>query len=662
MHLYRFSIPILFLIASFGTVANGQQVVKDQQVDDAEFGNIPDSLFEMKPSDEDASHQIANKELDISFQETDDSIVAVLQYHVRLKIFDDEDPEASMVTIPYYFENDMEQIVSIEGYTHLPSGKQIPLQEQAIRTININSRYNVKEFAMPEVEEGAVLEYRYEIQRRYIEELPEFFLSHEVPTSNAKVEITYPKYLRYQAHVENYDGHLINDIVYTDTSSVPKIFTVPQPPPVVTERWIARDISAVTEEAFISSLDDYRAKIQFMLSEFGNPRQQLENSWQVVVARMREKTNPWQQINQNKLAEAKGDSIASSLDGESQEVVQDSIFHYLNQQVNFSGSHSPFSTEGDRYIFDGQSADQAAINQTLIAMLRGAGIEADPVLTATREAGKINMDFPSFYQFNGQVVRSNISGQYYFMDASFPFSYPDLIPSDIYGSRGIVFKQNSYEWISIEPAESKFELEVNIDAQLHPDGTIEGEVDATNRGYPAQLIRRQKADGSSNTEVLQQTLFDGYPQITIEDVSLDNVENIGEPVEVSGRFEIPSYATSFTDGLKYPPMIVGYRSENPFDEDSRQFPITLDSPEKLDVSYSIALPSGYSVEQGLRNESLNFVGAQFREEYDMQQNKLNYGYEIDISQKEFSADYFPQLYNLYKHWTDLSNTAWLIQE
>lgn len=647
----------LLLPLFLGAVANAQQVP------DAEFGSVPDSLFEMQsPGDDEFSHQIVNKELDISFRETEGSIVAVLQYHVRRKVFDEKDPEASIITIPYYFENNMEQIVSIEGYTYLPSGEQILLQEQDIRTININPRYNVKEFEMPAVEEGAVVEYRYEIQRRYIEELPDFFLSHQVPTSNAKVTITYPKYLRYQTHIENYNGHLQNDMIYTDTSSVPKIFTVPQPPPVVTERWIARDVPAVTEEAFISSLDDYRGKVQFMLSEFGNPRQQLENSWEVVVARMREKTNPWERIDQYKIAEAKGDSIARSLNEDTKAVIQDSIFHYLNRQVNFSGSYTPYSNERDEAVFRGQSADQAAINQTLIAMLHGAGIEADPVVTSTHEAGKINIDFPSFYQFNGQLVRSKIGGQYYFMDASFPHSYPGLVPSDTYGSRGIVFKRNTYEWINIEPAESKFELQVSIDAQLHPDGTLEGKVDATHRGYPAQLVRRQKADGNGNAEILQKTLFDGYPQIVLNDVSFGNIDNIGEPIEISGRFKIPNYATSFTDGLKFRPMIVGYRSENPFNDTNRKFPITLDAPEKLDVSYSIALPSGYTVEEGRQNGSLNFVGAQFREQYDMKRGRLQYGYEIDISQKEFSADYFPQLYELYKHWTELSNTAWLIED
>lgn len=634
-----------------------------QQATDAQFGSIPDSLFQMQsPSNNgDEPYIITNKELDISFRETGESIVAILDHHVRLKVFDESAPEASVITIPYYFGNDMEQISSIRAYTYLPSGERIPLKEQDVRTININSRYNVKEFTMPAVEDGAILEYSYQIERRYIEELPDFFLSHRVPTSNTKLTITYPKYLRYNAHTENYDGSLHHDFVYTDTSSVPKIFTIPQPQPVVTERWIARDIPGITEESFISSLDDYRAKIKFMLSEFGNPRQKLENSWEVVVARMREKANPWKQIRENKFAETKGDSIAQSLNTNDKEVIQDSIYQYINRRINFSESNSPYSTEPDKAVLAGQSVDQAAINQTLVAMLRGAGIEANPVMISTQESGKINMDFPSFYQFNGQLVQSNINGHNYLMDASFSHSQPGLIPADMYGSRGLVLKQDAYEWIDIHPDKSNFEIQVRIDAGLHADGTLSGTVHAAQIGYPARLVRQQRADGTPDPEILRQTLFDGYPQMTTDSVRIESLNNYGQPVEIFARFEIENYATSFTDGLKFRPMMVGYQSENPFDDTNRKFPITLDAPEKLDISYSIDLPSGYFVEERKQNQDLTLPGAAFRETYDMQQGRLDYEYHIDISRKEFPTEYFPQLYDLYNRWVNLSNSAWLIE-
>lgn len=635
-----------------------------QNADDTEFGVIPDSLYKMQPPSEypDVSHVITNKTLDVSFEESGESIVAVLEHHVRMKVFDATAREASIVAIPYYFDEGMEQISAIKGYTYLPSGEKRAISEQDIRTININSRYNVKEFSMPGVRDGAILEYSYVIHRRYIEELPDFFLSDRVPTLQAELTITYPKYLRYQSLAENFRGRIKHDFVYTDTSSVPKIFTIPQPPPVVTERWIAHDIPPVEEEAFISSVDDYRAKLKFLLSEFGIPRQELENSWKVVVARIREKTNPWVRIQQNKFARSKGDSIARALGEVPARTVQDSIYRYVNERVNFSGAHSPYSVQASRSVLAGQPADQAAINQTLITMLRGAGIEASPVLISTRQSGKVNMDFPSFYQFNGQLVRSKISGEEYLMDASFAHSNPDLIPVDSYNGEGLVIDPNSHEWISIQPAKSKFDIDVQVDAALQTDGTLSGRIKAVQKGYPAQLVRQQYADGKGDAEILKRVLFDGYPQIKLDSVHTANVWDYNSAIELAARFEIKNYATSFTDGLKFRPMIVGYQRENPFKDTNRKYPITLDAPEQLDVSYSISLPEGYSAPAGRHNQSLGLPGAMLREIYDAQPNKLNYKYHINIDKKEFRADLFPQLYNLYERWVELSNSAWLIRK
>lgn len=656
--LYRFTL-VFIVFALFPFVG-----IHAQSNSQAQFGVIPDSVYQIQPPESapDTPYMVTNNEMNVSFDENGNSIVAIIKYLVRLKVFDKSAREASIVSIPYYFDNDMEQISNIRAQTYEPSGKRIPLNQQNIKTININERYNVKEFTMPQVEDGSVLEYSYVIRRRYIEQLPDFYLSHQVPTSEAKVTITYPGYLRYKAFVENFDGPVNRDFAYRDTSSVPKIFVYPQPKPIITERWTAHNIPAVKKVPYISSLNDYRGKIRFLLDEFGIPRQPLENSWEVVVRRMREKTNPLDFIQQNRMAEALGDSISGAHPSASKEALQDSIYRYVNQQVKYSGAYSPYSTESDSMALSGKPADQASINQTLIAMLQGAGIEAHPILISSRKSGQIDKDFPSFYQFNAQMVYSKIGGQTYFMDASFPHSQPGLIPVDMYSGPGLLLKSDSFEWVDIQPKKSAFNIKVDVDAKLTADGTLKGKVTARQDGYPAQQIRKQRTDGMQNLDILKRTIFDGYAEMTANNVRLSNIDDYNKPVEITAQFEIENYATSFTDGLKFRPMIVGYRRENPFENSSRDLPVTLDAPEKLDVSYSIALPDGYSSKSGRQNHQINIPGGIFEEHYDMANNKMNYEFHINISRKDFSTDEFPQLYRLYQRWVDLSNTAWLLKK
>lgn len=648
---------LLICCLSFG-LADAQDGVVD-----AQFGTIPDSLFQMDaPSHSPAyPYVVTNKEVDVSFKQSKGNIVAVLRHHMRLKLFDASAREASVVTIPYYFKDDMEQISDIKATTYLPSGQSHKLDEGEIRTININNRYNVKEFTMPNVQNGAVLEYSYVVHRRYIEELPDFYLSQKVPTAHAKVEITYPQYLRYEGVIENFGGEVNHQYTYTDTSSVPKIFTFPRPDPIVTEQWSASNIPAVEQEAFISSLDDYRGKIKFILSAFGLPRQQLDISWEVVVAKLRRNSNPLEAIKQYDYARALGDSLARSHPNINRSALQDRIYRYVNDRMNFSEAYAPYSTESDSAVLAGQPMGQAAINQTLLAMLRGAGINAHPVLTSTRSSGSISRDFPSFYQFNALAVRSKIDGQKYMMDASFPHSQPNLIPTEMSSGRGLLMKDDSFSWVPMQAEKSTFDIQVEVDARLRADGTLTGKIVSQQSGYPAQLIRQKKADGVSDVNILKQTIFDGYAQITTDSVGIRNVESYANPVEIEASFTIENYAVSFRNGLEFNPMVVGYLRQNPFEDKERDLPVTLKAPEHLDVSYAIRLPSGFSVGEKLLDKNIGFSGASFKERYNSTSNTLKYDFRIDISRKKFAPNRYPQLLDLYNRWVQLSNSTWLIR-
>lgn len=102
--------------------------------------------------------------------------------------------------------------------------------------------------------------------------------------------------------------------------------------------------------------------------------------------------------------------------------------------------------------------------------------------------------------------------------------------------------------------------------------------------------------------------------------------------------------------------------ENPFEDTNRDLPVTLDAPENLELSYSIKLPSGHSVLEGKQNRSLSLPGAKLEEVYNFREDQMNYEYHINIDQKTFSTEVFPQLYELYERWVELSNSAFQIQK
>ena len=58
------------------------------------------------------------------------------------------------------------------------------------------------------------------------------------------------------------------------------------------------------------------------------------------------------------------------------------------------------------------------INLLLIAMLRRAGLQADPVVLSTREFGFNLASYPVLQKLNYVIARAKVNGKVYFLDAA----------------------------------------------------------------------------------------------------------------------------------------------------------------------------------------------------------------------------------------------------
>src|SRR5699024_7342837 len=90
-------------------------------------------------------------------------------------------------------------------------------------------------------------------------------------------------------------------------------------------------------------------------------------------------------------------------------------------------------------------------------------------------------------------------------------------------------------------------------------------------------IRQKRADGQTDETLIRKTLFDGYGRLQLDNVQIRHIERYDQAVEVKADFAIENYAQSFSDGLQFPPMMMGYLRENPFDK-NRQLPVMLGLP------------------------------------------------------------------------------------
>lgn len=625
-----------------------------------DFGTVSDTDLSLEP-DHDFPYEYLMKNTSIHFREEDGSIEAVINHLVRIKIYTD-DPldiaEASLVGIPFYFADNMEQVENVEGFTHQPDGNRLSLDRSTETISEINSRYRFLEFEMPEPTQGSVLEYKYTVVRRYIEELPDFYFAHRVPTRNARMTLQNQNFLRYNTITQNIDFDVEYREEFIDNSGVPLVFSYSRPEPVKVQTWESDNVPPVNLSAYISSVDDIRGKLKFQISEFGVPRQPLENSWEYVAAQIRRNSNP------DRIVEKQTDllELGSKIKDFKQDpyATQDSIFKHVNRRATYNGLSAVFTGDELSHILEGEPANQAEINMVLLTMLRGAGISAKPMFISGREFGRINESFPSLYQFNRVLVYSMIDEEAFFMDASFSQSRPNLIPVESYSEKGFVLDEEGFKWVDIRPEESVFDMTILLEADLTEIGGLMGTITASTRGYPSQQIMKDLEAGDLKSEIIKSTFFEAYPDIVISNSEITSTEKKNSTLRIEADFELPEYATSFSDGFEYRPMIVGYLFDNPFESATRRVPITLDAPENLVIQYRVTLPGGYSVEADSQTRTIQLNGAELSERYLSRGNELQYSFEIDIAQKDFPASRYSQLRQMYQRWVELSNENWFI--
>ncbi len=601
------------------------------------------------------------KESTVRMVEEGRSLIAYIDYLIRIKVYSDDpidQAEASLVGIPFYFADGIERIQHVEGMTYHPDGRVSILLQNQLRTVDLNRRYRMIEFEMPDVEQGSVIEYKYRLERRYIEELPNFYFSERVPTRKAGLNFQNSNLIRYNIIEENADFDIRYSEQRVDTSNVPLIFTYRRPDPILLQRWTAENIPPVDSDSYVSSVDDVRGQLRFQISEFGIPRQPLENSWEFVTAQILRNNNPYEFIDFFPHLKEIGNRISEHF-GDLEEA-QDSIFTYVNSRVQFNGQGAVFAERGLNHVLEGEPANQAEINLTLLALLRGAGIDAFPIYISGREFGRINRDFPSLFQFNRVLVVSEMEGNNQFMDASYRNSLPGLITIDSNNGDGMVVREDHHEWIALEPHLSRFILEIQMDAVLSDRGDLFGTITATASGYPSRSIRESLMSGTPHDRIIADTFFDIYSDIVLSGSSIEvNSEN-PDNIQIKSDFSISNYSVTFSDGIEFRPMIVGYLFNNPFESELRRSPITLDAPESIKIQYNVEFPRGYSFDVSGETRSTSLDSASLYEEYYLDGNQIEYSFDIEITKKEFPAEDYMELRKIYNRWVELSNETWLI--
>ena len=526
------------------------------------------------------------------------SIETVYDIYRRIQVFNKEGFDYATVKIPYFSRSNAQMFEHLDAQTISKdeSGKiQITkLKDNAFFDENETDYVARKKFAFANVAEGSILEYRYTLVSKYVGNIRDWAFQGDIPTVRSSVTIKVPEYYHYTPTPQG--GVLLNAYKtepyneWLGRANVTGLISY----------YMMSNIPAFKKEAYLTTPNDYLARIIFPLSSVTYPNQKasVADTWDLVVQKLMSYEYFGTHLN-----EVIGDQIGAAKEVatgfNTKEAKAKALYAHIMSKIKWNGSVSLYATKRLSKTYTDGNGNSAEINMLLLSMLRAVGIKADPVLISTRQHGMVLRAYPRFEQFNNVIVCAELDSGLILLDAAAAFKPYELLGNrnlNGYGLRIVKSadeSQGSYKgvWVDIEPSKNSSSTIMSM-VDIDTTGNQKSKTTLTSSDYPA-INLREELEKDSVKECLKKHLVI-KDEFDIVNEHVDNVKDLDKKLKFSFSLEKKDGPTE-TNILYVNPFPVKFINENPFKLKKRTYPVDFNFPLQENLVTTITVPANYKV-------------------------------------------------------------------
>ncbi len=583
---------------------------------------------------------------------------AIFTRHTRIKIFDRSAYDLANVYVNLYKQgNDEERISQIKGYTYnLENGKVVKtkLNRRDVFKEDYSESLNRAKFTLPNVKEGAVIEYSYRVTSEFLAYLRDWEFQREVPTAWSEYEVTIPEYFHYNQLSRGYHPLVVNErtsssgsfnfsnkertndrVTQTTTSYSSLNFQQ------LVQRWAAQEVPALTEEPYITTMNDYVTQMVFELSSINIPGQSFQDfssTWEEVDKELMSHTYFGDLLSSSQSVRKTAEAVIVGAASPHEKMVR--LYNYVRDHVKWNEEARLVGSQSLKKTLSEGTGNSADANLLLIALLREVGLDAHPVVLSTRSHGMVREPFPRINQFNYVIAQVQVDSTSQLLDATAPLCPYNLLPLRCLNNRGrIVGPAVAAPWVPLQSAApSAHMVMANLTIK---DNQLVGTVVRSNAQYDALRVRRKIASFSSEDNFVA-SIKQSQPGIRHYELAPGEAleESVKETMEVA-----------FSNGLQqagkilYVDPFVIESEENPFKSTTRTYPV--DYPHLMRHLYilNLTIPDGYAVDE--LPEALAIAlpndGGTYRFAVTQRGNVLQINSKLSISKTRFYAQEYEAL-------------------
>jgi hypothetical protein len=513
--------------------------------------------------------------------------------HVRIKILNKEAYSYANFSIPLYKSgNDREVLMDIKGAPyHLVGDKVLETEMTKANIFNENAseNYAVTKAAIPQVQEGTIIEYRYRTESPFIFNLNAWEFQEDLPKLYSQYVTRIPEICHYKANlkgglavsdrkVENYNTGLNSEVGEVLGSKT--IYTM-------------ENIPAFHTEDYMTSSKNFRSIIFFELGRYSvpmGPTKDFSLTWENVRDKLVQDESFGGQVKRKTALKEFIEPVLQDSKDDLEKAVR--LYTYFQKQIKWNNRHSIYA-KNIKEAIEKRTGNSADINLGLVNALRYAKLDAIPVILSTRENGYAGLYAPAISEFNHVIARVKIGENYYLLDATSPYEMFGNIPMKCVNFQGrSIPLEGESDWVKLE-ANLSSSYSNFFYGELSEDGALKGKWITSRNGYDASKMR-ERLQGSNSEEEFYEKIDEENNRIKINSFKVSNRESLDKPLTEEFEIEIKNFATLQNDQLLFNPYIDTKMSKNPFNLTERNYPIDFGSLVQEECYIEIKLPKGYA--------------------------------------------------------------------
>ncbi|MDT3402386.1 transglutaminase domain-containing protein [Mucilaginibacter terrae] len=624
--------------------------------DDFPYGQFKVEEMQMKAYDKDkTAHAIVLNEYGKTWISSQDGLPLIHEYHVKIKIFDSKafDKGDVEILLRKNDNNSFEKIRDIEAitfYTNAQGGIQrSELDPKKIITEKKSQYRDAVKFAMPNVTDGCVIEYKYTIESPYTLSFRDWIFQSDIPKIYSEYEARIPAYFDFKASLRGFykltkhEGTIDQNCfeVRGNRCDCSKMV------------YGMADLPAFKEEEYMTAAKNFVSAINYELNQYVDPYDGTKHvktqTWDDVDRTLKQHEDFGSQLRKTGLFKEQVKTVTAGLTDDLSKAK--AIYAYIKKTLKQNNYIGIFAENGLRKTLDTHTGNVADINMCLIVALNAAGINTDAVLLSTREHGLINMLYPVVGDFNYIIAKANIGNKSYLLDATDPILPFGMLPVDCINGKGRVmvadWNKPSY-WMDME-ASHRRTLTNMMDLTLQPNGKLTGTIRNYLYGYEA-LDKRRAIKKFNTIDEYVENLDEKLAKLKIKKFEITNVDSLDLPISETFEVEMDLYKDMSNNRLAFNPYLLNRITTNPFKLEERVYPVDMGTASEKKIILTIHLPEGYSIETPPKNTGLVLPnnGGSFKTVYEANENgAYTFSHIIQMNRPVYSSEEYPYLKEFY---------------